>query len=332
MTRVPLPAGLAPARASAIEILADKWVNGTVLHFHFLENAPDWNWPDDQKAIVRAAFDIWKNLGIGLSFIEVDDPGEAEICIGRDQNDGSWSYVGTDILRYKDRGRTMNFGWDLRTEWGRATALHEIGHTLGLAHEHQNPKAGIVWNEAAVYDHFSRPPNNWDHVTIYENILKKIPAAEIAGSSWSPDSIMEYPFDPGLIVAPKPFDEGVPANIKLAQSDVEWVRYFYPEELPMAEIAPLQIHKLTDKSAGQCNFIFKPMATREYKIQTVGESDSRVVVFEQRDGEPRYLTAGDDSGVDSNLAIAVRMVKGRLYVIRVRVHYIAGDGAALVLV
>jgi hypothetical protein len=26
------------------------------------------------------------------------------------------------------------------------------------------------------------------------------------------------------------------------------------------------------------------------------------------------------------------MVKGRLYVIRVRVHYIAGDGAALVLV
>ena len=26
------------------------------------------------------------------------------------------------------------------------TALHGIGHTLGLPHEHQNPNAGIVWD------------------------------------------------------------------------------------------------------------------------------------------------------------------------------------------
>ena len=72
------------------------------------------------------------------------------------------TYVGTDILKYHDLGRTMNFGWDLATAWGRATALHEIGHTLGLPHEHQNPRAAIVWNEARVYEHFSGEPNCWD--------------------------------------------------------------------------------------------------------------------------------------------------------------------------
>ena len=46
--------------------------------------------------------------------------------------------------------RTMNFGWDLTTSYGHDTALHEIGHTLGFPHEHQNPTAGIVWNEPAV--------------------------------------------------------------------------------------------------------------------------------------------------------------------------------------
>ena len=45
----------------------------------------------------------------------------------------------------------MNFGWDL-TPLGRSTtALHEIGHTLGMPHEHQNPFAGIAWDEETVY-------------------------------------------------------------------------------------------------------------------------------------------------------------------------------------
>jgi hypothetical protein len=55
--------------------------------------------------------------------VAVSSRDEAEIRVGFMQGDGSWSYLGRQIL---DRGvneRTMNFGWDLlrapreKTEW-----------------------------------------------------------------------------------------------------------------------------------------------------------------------------------------------------------------------
>jgi len=56
--------------------------------------------------------------------------------------------------------RSMNFGWDISDEVD--TAIHEIGHTLGAPHEHQNPNAGIVWDEEAVYNALAQPPNSWN--------------------------------------------------------------------------------------------------------------------------------------------------------------------------
>ena len=69
----------------------------------------------------------------------------------------------------------MNFGWGLTSDPRREiAAVHEIGHTLGFPHEHQNPFAGIVWDEPAVYNTFAAPPNSWPQATTFHNIIRKI--------------------------------------------------------------------------------------------------------------------------------------------------------------
>jgi len=204
---------LAVGRLRAIRLIRAKWVNGTVLHYCFLDG------PEPQRQAVRDAFTEWKDLGIGLEFMEVTDRSEAEVRIAFDQSDGSWSYVGRDVLGIPIAEPTMNFGWDLTDDYGRTTALHEIGHTLGLPHEHQNPFAGIVWDEAKVYDYFAGAPNLWSQQQTYHNVLRKLDPAEVEGSEWDPDSVMEYWFPAGLISEPAPYRDGLVPPGGLSETD-----------------------------------------------------------------------------------------------------------------
>lgn len=320
----PLKADLPQGRAYSIRRVQTKWMNGTVLHFCFLTGR-DWTWPEGQRKVVRNAFQAWSALGIGLQFKEVEDETEAEILIGRRQDNRSWSFVGTENLGNRDDGRTMNFGWDLETDWGRATALHEIGHALGLEHEHQNPLAGIVWDEPAVYAHFKRT-DGWDADETYHNVISKLSTNSVDGSNWDPTSIMHYPFDPGLMKLPQPYDRlGVGENTVLSDADKAWVRHWYPAQAAAMPISALSISPLPMVPGAQADFVFNPDSTREYTVGTVGKADSRIVVFEERDGEPRHLAAADDTGTDENAEISGKFVAGRTYLIRVRVAHANGD-------
>lgn len=170
----PLPAELGPHRTRLIRTVQDKWVNGTVLHYYFFDKKTDgstvtltdgttafrpWTTTKKEQDVVRKAFAVWKSLGIGLEFVEVKDRSEAEVRIGFERDDGAWSYVGRAVLDQGTNERTMNFGWSLLDAGEIDTAIHEIGHTIGFEHEHQNPFAGIVWNEEAVYESLAKPPN-----------------------------------------------------------------------------------------------------------------------------------------------------------------------------
>ena len=170
-----LDPNMAPPRFELITLFRKKWVNGTVLRYYFFDEESDgefvqssggaqewrsWVGPEEQRDVVRRAFQTWKDVGIGVSFQEVASRDEAEIRIGFVRGDGSWSYVGRDLidLNLSVNERTMNFGWDLtRSPAELDTAIHEIGHTLGFPHEHQNPNAGIVWNEETL-DRFLEDP------------------------------------------------------------------------------------------------------------------------------------------------------------------------------
>ncbi|HTI93017.1 MAG TPA: M12 family metallopeptidase [Puia sp.] len=313
-----LPPGIDGKRAFYILSNNKKWVNGTQIKYMFIEGSkPQWD-------VVRKAFQQWMDLGIGLSFTETDQVDESMVRIGFDQTDGSWSYVGRDILTIAKPERTMNFGWDLTADsYGLTTALHEIGHTIGFQHEHQSPFAGIVWNTDAVYKEFSGPPNSWPKDQIDSNIINKIPPNQVTGSNWDPTSIMEYEFGPGLVVEPAEYKAGIFPPGVLSSFDIAGVKSFYPDMTTssLVNLKVMQSTPIAATSGGQANFTFTPPVTRKYTFQTFGEMDTVMVVSEKGDKENHYLSGDDDSGAEKNTKIGLPLVKDREYLVNVRVLF-----------
>lgn len=336
------PTGLNRARAEAIIVTENKWANGTVLHYYFFDLAenPAWGAAESQREVVRRAFKFWKELGIGLEFKEVADRTEAELRIGFQQGDGSWSYLGTDALKTQITGgqgeRTINYGWDLTQPGpnGFDTALHEIGHALGLPHEHQNPFAGIVWDEKKVYEDLAGSPNFWSREKTFHNIIRKLSSATVKGSGWDPNSIMHYPFKRGLILKPERYktEDLEPAG-GLSAADAAWVLRFYPT-LVEGQESELQIatsRQLALANGEETSFSINPSETRKYNIQVFGACDTQLVLQEMRDHSWRYMAQDDDSGEERNANFNIQLVKDRKYKLRVRMRYNASGSTPAIM-
>jgi len=312
-----------PRRVELINMVAKKWVNGTVLPYCFLDQPSNFAGDEEQKKVVRDGFKVWKNLGIGLKFEEVSNPGDAWIRIGFLQDNRTWSFVGREIRDAGPNERTMNFGWDLirGDRNGVDTATHEIGHSMGFPHEHQNPKSGLEWNEDAVYAWTARTAG-WDRDVTHWNIIRKIVPDEVEGSNWDPDSIMHYAFpEPGLINEPEPYRNGLTPAGGLSQRDITWARTFYP---PLdGKYVELEIDTPVPLSLGpgeQKDFRFVPDETRTYDMGTEGESDTVMVLFEERNKKRFQLAANDDSAEDFNSHISWELTKGKRYIISIRLY------------
>jgi hypothetical protein len=341
--------GLAAGRLSALIAGRPMWVNGTVLHYYFFDRDTDgsvipvpgtdetrwvsWAGGEEQQDVVRDCFQEWQDLGLGLTFAEVGDRSEAELRIGFQLGDGSYSTVGRDALSVGRNQRTMNFGWDLTAPGNRSTALHEIGHALGMLHEHQSPFAGLHWDDEAVYADLAGPPNFWSRDQTYYNILRKLDPDEVNGHAWDPQSIMEQPFKSGLILEPERYRAGLQPPGDLSPADKEFVHRWYPQtdtHRPTA-LVPFRSVPLRLGAGEQADLAVEPPETREYAVGTFGESDAVVVVFEEMGGEPRYLAGEDDGGTPHNATVKVRLVRGRRYFVRVRLYSTWGSGETAIM-
>ena len=50
------------------------------------------------------------------------------------------------------------------------------------------------------------------------------------------------------------------------------------------------------------------------------------MLFEDINGEPRFLAGDDDSGEERNASIAYKLFKGRSYIVRLRLYYPGQSG------
>ncbi|MCW8109530.1 M12 family metallopeptidase [Alteromonas ponticola] len=322
-------------RLRLIAKLDRMWVNGTQLTYYFFKQPAQWRGGSEQEQAVRDAFAIWKNIGIGLIFREVDSPEEATIRIGFDHAEGSWSYVGRDCIDYASSPseRTTNFGWDLTTEYGKDTALHELGHVLGFPHEHQNPRAGIVWDEEKVYESLGGYPNYWSREQTHWNIIRKIPASTVDGSEWDKDSIMHYQFEAGLILNPPEYQNAplIPSP-GLSQTDIQTIQTLYPPLAPsIPTLFEYESQRITIGPGEQVDFVIKPTLSRKYTIQTFGRMDTVMVLFELRDGFEEYIDGDDDSGFDFNSKIKAHLHRGREYIVRTRLYFSSSQGSGSIM-
>jgi hypothetical protein len=140
-------------------------------------------------------------------FIAENDLKKASIrisCYGpnerTDVDRGCWSYLGTDVLQFKDTEMpTMSLGnLDLKTDEFRVrrAVRHLTGHVLGFEHEHFHSAVIDLIDQSKRNNFFKTSPRNWDDASITKTFIDPLKNDDAVTAPISePHSIMCHPIN-----------------------------------------------------------------------------------------------------------------------------------------
>ena len=203
-TLVP-PANFDEARQSQNDANARLWPVGSTITVGFLGGT------DEQKARFRSSLDEWlAHANLKVSFTE---PARAQIRVSFEAG-ASWSYIGTMALKFTDTSQaTTNIG-----SIEHDAMLHEIGHALGLNHEHQNPNAAGVLNLEVMV-----AGTSWLTPELSEDLF--LARSPYPGTRpFDPGSVMSFEMRPEYLRDPSTFR----AVSGLSESDRSYIATLYP--------------------------------------------------------------------------------------------------------
>ncbi len=306
-----LPPGVQPdvPRLFLAAITGKLWQPGRTLRVRFLDGDPQ------VHERIPPFAQLWSQYA-NLNFAFTDDA-DAEIRISF-QNQGSWSYVGTDALVIPLGQPTMNFGWLTRAtpndEYGRVVT-HEFGHALGFIHEHQNPATDIPWDKEAVYSFYAGPPNFWTREQVDVNLFTRYSADITQFSDFDPASIMLYPIPNEFTIG----DFEVGWNKEPSATDKRFSASVYPIESRQTNdivVDDLPVEASIGHFGEIDTFAFAAPAPGAYRLETQGNTDLVMSLF-----GPNTTTlpiAIDDGSAHRGSARIVATLRPGYYTVRIR--------------
>ena len=111
------------------------------------------------------------------------------------------SLVGAEALLKSNLEPTMHlsvlsYDWVSKTDQDRIV-LHEVGHSLGMLHEHKNPEFNYKWDNDAV-ESYCIKKNTMTKKICIANFTRAYDLSLVEYSEFDEDSIMRYKIKPDL--------------------------------------------------------------------------------------------------------------------------------------
>jgi len=199
------------------------------LNFKFVGSS---EWSRVEKAFVEMCMEAWtgeeNKRTLSICFVEAPALADEKADIRIAKQTGTWrSQIGNDAKKLTS-GPTMYLG-DVTNKDLHFHILHELGHALGLEHEHQSAAAVAMFDQQKVFAYFGGQPNNWTEQQTRENILSSSQSSTDVVSAYDSDSIMHYYFPPELLKADVvKAGKSFKVNRSITRNDLLLMQKLYP--------------------------------------------------------------------------------------------------------